>query len=185
MSPTLSLPRHGTVVAYLSLFVALGGTSYAAATLSRNSVRSGHIRNGQVKGVDLARNAVRSAKVADGSLLARDFKPGQLPAGPQGPQGPQGPKGDAGATNVTVHGVTAVGEAIARCPAGSRATGGGADSFEGIVVGQGPTDVPLAFFAPPDQQPFTGYTPTAWSAAARDELGDPADVTAWVVCAAP
>ena len=61
MSPSLSLPRHGTVVAYLSLFVALGGTSYAAATLSRNSVRSGHIRNGQVKGVDPRPRGTNSA----------------------------------------------------------------------------------------------------------------------------
>jgi hypothetical protein len=175
-------PRHGTVVAYLALGVALSGTSYAAATLSRNSVRSTHIQNGQVRAPDIARNAVRSSRVADGSLLARDFRTGQLPAGPAGAQGP---KGDPGATNVTVRAVTATGEAIARCPAGSRATGGGADSLEGFVVGQGPTDVPLAFFAPAQQQPFEGYTPTAWSAAARDEFGDPADVTAWAVCAAP
>ena len=55
----------------------------------------------------LKRNAVRSSKVADGSLLARDFKAGQLPqakqpaAGAQGPQGPQGaagPQGEQGAT---------------------------------------------------------------------------------------
>jgi len=48
---------------------------------------------------------------------------------------------------------------------------------------------PLAFFSPPDQQPPGGYTPTAWSAAAVevDTTGvvGPADVTAWVVCAAP
>lgn len=182
MRHTLPRPRHGTVVAYLALGVALSGTSYAAATLSRNSVRSAHIKNGQVKTADLARNAVKSSRVADGSLLAKDFKPGQVPAGPQGSQGP---KGDPGATTVTVKAVSAMGEAIARCPTGSRATGGGADSFEGLVVGQGPTDVPLAFFAPPLAQPAQDYTPTAWSAAARDDVGDPADVTAWVVCAAP
>jgi len=182
MRYTLPRPRHATVVAYLALGVALSGTSYAAATLSRNSVRSAHIKNGQVRAPDLARNAVKSSRVVDGSLLARDFKSGQLPAGPQGVPGP---KGDAGATNVTVKAVNATGEAVARCPAGSRATGGGADSLEGFVVGQGPTDVPLAFFAPPESTPFQDYTPTSWSAAARDEFGDPADVTAWVVCAAP
>jgi hypothetical protein len=52
------------------------------------------------------------------------------------------------------------------------------------VVGQGPTTEPLAFFAPPNEQPFVGYTPTAWSAAAETETG-PAYVTAWVVCASP
>ena len=154
MRYALRRPGHGTVVAYLALGVALSGTSYAAATLSRNSVRSAHIKNGQVRGVDIAANALKSAKVADGSLLARDFQSGQIPAGPQGAPGP---KGDAGATNVIVKAVSAMGEAIARCPAGSRATGGGADSFEGTVVGQGPTDVPLAFFAPPLAPPFDGY----------------------------
>jgi hypothetical protein len=185
MRHTPPLPRHGTVVAYLALGVALSGTGYAAATLPRNSVRSAHIKDGQVKTADLARNAVKSSKVANGSLLARDFKPGQVPPGPRGPQGPQGPKGEPGATSLSIKAVSAMGDAIARCPAGSRATGGGADSFEGVVVGQGPTDVPLAFFAPPLAQPAQDYTPTAWSAAARDEVGDPADVTAWVVCAAP
>ena len=185
MPHKLSRPRHGTVVAYAALFVALSGTSYAAVTLSKNSVRSSHIKNGQVKRVDIANSAVTSAKVGDRSLLARDFKSGQLPAGPQGPVGPQGVKGDPGATNVTVKAVTSTGTAVARCPSPARATGGGADSLDGIVVGQGPTENPLAFYAPADQQPAIDYTPTAWSAAAEDDTGGPADVTAWVVCATP
>lgn len=47
----------------------------------------------------LKKNAVTGAKVKNGSLLAADFKLGQLPAGPQGPQGP---KGDAGAPGTAV-----------------------------------------------------------------------------------
>jgi Collagen triple helix repeat (20 copies) len=83
-------------VSYLALFVALGGTSYAAVRLPSNSVGS----------LQITKNAISSSKVRDKSLLARDFKPGQLPAGkpgdagpagPQGPQGPQGAKGPAGA----------------------------------------------------------------------------------------
>jgi len=73
-------PSHTTVVAYLALFVALGGTSFAAVRLSKNSVRSKHITNEQVRSVDV-RNA---------SLLAQDFAPGQLPQGPQGERGPAG-----------------------------------------------------------------------------------------------
>jgi hypothetical protein len=49
-----------------------------------------------VKPSDIARNAVRSPKVLDGSLLARDFKPGELAGGPPGPQGPTGPQGPPG-----------------------------------------------------------------------------------------
>lgn len=52
------------VVSVIALFVAMGGTSFAAVALSRNSVRSAHIKNGQVKRADLARNAVTSHKVA-------------------------------------------------------------------------------------------------------------------------
>jgi hypothetical protein len=76
-------PRHSTVVAYLSLLVALGGTSYAALNLPKNSVGPKQLR----------KNAVRSSKVKNGSLLAQDFKAGQLPGGPAGPLGPTGPQG--------------------------------------------------------------------------------------------
>jgi hypothetical protein len=78
------------VVAYIALFAAFGGTSYAAINLPPGSVGKAQIR----------RNAVTSAKVRDRSLLARDFKKGQLPAGPQGAMGaigPQGPPGNDGA----------------------------------------------------------------------------------------
>ena len=81
----------------LALFIVLGGTSYAVAT---GSIDSREIKNGQVKRVDLDVNSVDSRKVREGSLLAGDFKRGQLPAGPQGPRGAtglQGPKGDPGA----------------------------------------------------------------------------------------
>jgi len=59
------------VVACLALLLALGGTGYAAIKLPRNSVTT--------------------VQVKDFSLLARDFKRGQLPAGPVGPTGPAGP----------------------------------------------------------------------------------------------
>lgn len=70
-------------IALLALFVALGGASYAAIRVPANSVGTKQIRNG--------------------SLLARDFRAGQLPKGAKGDRGPQGlrgPKGDAGATGV-------------------------------------------------------------------------------------
>ena len=89
-------PSPAMIVSLVALFVALGGTSFAAVTLSKNSVRSKQIKNGQVKRADLARNAVTSRKVKNGSLLGRDFKAGQLPQGPKGDTGPQGPKGDKG-----------------------------------------------------------------------------------------
>lgn len=42
-----------------------------------------------------------SPKVKDGTLLSKDFKAGQLPAGPRGPEGPTGPAGTPGAAGQT------------------------------------------------------------------------------------
>jgi Collagen triple helix repeat (20 copies) len=55
------------------------------------------------------KNAVTSPKVKASSLLASDFRPGQLPAGPagatgprgaEGPRGLEGPRGDVGAVGL-------------------------------------------------------------------------------------
>lgn len=88
------------VISLIALFVALGGTGYAAITLPKNSVTSKTIKKGAVTNAKLGKNAVTSGKVKDGSLLKQDFASGQLPAGPAGPQGPQGPAGKDG-TNGT------------------------------------------------------------------------------------
>ena len=94
----LRKPSPAMLVALMALFVALGGSSYAAITLSNNSVKSKHIAKGNVKRSDIGRNAVNSAKVAAGSLRSSDFAAGQIPAGPQGAQGPQGERGLQGET---------------------------------------------------------------------------------------
>jgi hypothetical protein len=46
---------YANIVSTLCLFLLLGGGAYAAFSLPRNSVKSKHIVNRQVKGVDLAR----------------------------------------------------------------------------------------------------------------------------------
>lgn len=82
--------RKGTyanVASTLALVVALGGVSYAAVAIPKNSVGSKQIINSSVK----------SADIKNGSLKGADFKAGQLPAGAQGPAGPAGPAGAAGA----------------------------------------------------------------------------------------
>lgn len=65
------------VAAALSLFLALGGTAYAVAA---NSVGTAQLKNGAVTNPKLAASSVGTGKVIDGSLLARDFKPGQFVA---------------------------------------------------------------------------------------------------------
>jgi hypothetical protein len=78
--------RFANVVACLALFVSLGGASYAATQLPKNSVGSGQIK----------KDAVTGSKVKDGSLGAADFATGQIPAGPAGQTGAQGPQGEQG-----------------------------------------------------------------------------------------
>jgi hypothetical protein len=107
-------PKYANVTATLALFVALGGTSYAAATISSSDVQNGSltgtgIRNESLKSRDVDNGSLTGSDLKNGSLLAADFKAGRLPAGPQGLPGPQGPQGvqgpqgiqgPAGATNV-------------------------------------------------------------------------------------
>lgn len=73
----LRRPNYAEVVATLALFIALGGVSYAAVQIPRNSVGAKQLK----------RNAVTTKKVKNRSLLARDFKRGQLPRGLGVPQG--------------------------------------------------------------------------------------------------
>lgn len=70
----------------LALTIALTGTAYAA-TLPKGSVGTKQLKKGAVSANKLKRNAVTSAKVKNRSLLARDFKAGQLPRGPKGEAG--------------------------------------------------------------------------------------------------
>jgi hypothetical protein len=80
----MRIRRHlrSNVVGYVALFVALSATAWAASELSRNEVKSRHIKNGAVKKRDLGKNAVTSPKVANGSLLKEDFASDQLPQDP-------------------------------------------------------------------------------------------------------
>lgn len=71
-------PSHGTVVAYAALFVALGGSAYAAATIGSsdikpNAILSKHIKDGQVKSADVAKNAIGSAQIVNNSVTGADI----------------------------------------------------------------------------------------------------------------
>jgi hypothetical protein len=90
------------VVASLALLLALGGTSFAAATaIAPHSVGTLQLKNFAVGTAQLKTNAVVGGKVKNGTLSRLDFAPGQVPAGPQGPQGPQGPAGSPGSPGPT------------------------------------------------------------------------------------
>ncbi len=52
------IPRHATLVAYLALFIALGGTTYAAFKVPANSVGTRQLKNGSVTTLKFASGAV-------------------------------------------------------------------------------------------------------------------------------
>jgi hypothetical protein len=56
-------PSHATVVAYLALFVALGGGAYAASQLPNNSVGTKNLKDGAVTKPKIANGAVTGTKV--------------------------------------------------------------------------------------------------------------------------
>jgi hypothetical protein len=94
-------------LATAALLVSLGGTSYAALKLPRNSVGTSQLRNGAVTKAKIANNAIGTVKVANGSLLKADFRKDQLPIGPPGPPGPTWGIGDGidplASPNLPVH----------------------------------------------------------------------------------
>jgi hypothetical protein len=79
---------YANVMATVAVFIALGGTSYAALKITGK-----HVVNGSLTGKDVRNNSIKSADVA--GLTAADFKDA-LPAGPQGQKGYAGAKGDTG-----------------------------------------------------------------------------------------
>jgi hypothetical protein len=67
------------VTALLALFVALGGSSYAAIRvgseqIANNSVRSKDLRNNNVRGKDIRKGTVRGTDVRDGDLKGKDVR---------------------------------------------------------------------------------------------------------------
>jgi hypothetical protein len=90
-------PSHALVVAYLALFLALGGTSYAAVSITGKDVK-----NSSLTGKDIRNSSLTSNDVRNGSLLKSDFKSGQLPAGAKGAPGATGLQGTAGPAGPTV-----------------------------------------------------------------------------------
>lgn len=78
---------YANVMSTVSVFIALGGTSYAVASLPKNSVGERQLRS----------KAVTSAKIRDGAVTAADLAPGAAKTGPRGPRGATGDPGAPGA----------------------------------------------------------------------------------------
>jgi hypothetical protein len=124
-------PSPALIVALIALFVALGGTGYAAAT---GSIDGREIKNSSIQSKDIKNSSVTGSDVKNKSLTPGDFS-GSV-TGPAGAQGARGPAGLSGvervaetvpnsSNNAKTHTVT--------CPVGKRVIGGGAR----IVSGEG------------------------------------------------
>jgi hypothetical protein len=70
----------GNVIACLALFVVLGGTAVAAATLARDSVGAPQIRKDAVRSPEIAPDAVRSSEIQDVSIKLADVASGTASA---------------------------------------------------------------------------------------------------------
>jgi hypothetical protein len=154
--------RLPLVLSITALVVAvLGATPLGEAArnqlVPRNSVGTAQLRT----------NAVVSSKVRNGSLLAADFRRGQLPRGPAGPQGPVGPQGQAGAAGVSgreIRFATSANDsssfktASATCSAGKQMLGGG------VAITPTSASVPVAITT-------SYFNGTAWVGAARETSG--------------
>jgi hypothetical protein len=189
-------PTPAMVVALAALFVALGGSSYAALRIG-----SKQIANNSVRSKDVRNNDLRSTDVRNGTLLLKDFRAGQLAAGSPGPQGPQGPPGAPGA-----RGDTGVEKVVTRSdafsfPASNGATGQYLDDHVQCepgesVVGGGYTTPSTSSGGQPNTivmqsrpatatgaVPANGDEPTGWYVEARRNVDVAQTVTFYVLCA--
>jgi hypothetical protein len=118
MLRSIPRPSPALVIACLALVVAFSGTSYADVLyVPVNSVGTRQLKA----------NAVVSSKVTDHSLLAVDFRTGQL-----GVRGYEIVRGRSDVTNQIFNSL-----AIS-CPTGKRTVGGGGRTAGGIIPGDGP-----------------------------------------------
>ena len=83
---------YANVMATIAMFVALGGTSYAAITLPRNSVGQRQLKSRAVGSSELKRGAVTSRAIRNDGIETRDLSRATKAflAGKLGPPGPPG-----------------------------------------------------------------------------------------------
>jgi hypothetical protein len=139
-------------IALVALFVALGGTGYAALTIANNSIGTKQLKRGAVRNSDLAANSVTGAKVKRRSLDSRDFKANSLPRGPQGEQGPTGATGSPAFGALLGRGEAVPAGTSFLAPSGqlaASATENGVDSFTPNATLTA-SDLAISLFVAPD-----------------------------------
>ena len=82
----LALPSHGTVIAYVALFIALGGVAYGVATIGpgdikTDAVRPRHINEDAVRSKHINEDAVRSEQIKAETVTGEDVDETTLETG--------------------------------------------------------------------------------------------------------
>jgi hypothetical protein len=160
------------------------GESARSLVIPKGSVGTAQLKNGAVTPVKLRKaavttpklknGAVTSLKVLDGSLLAKDFKAGQLPAGAKGDKGDPGAPGLSELQVVNLTSASNSNETksvTVGCPAGKTLIGGG-----GAVSFTPGTDVALLQSRPGNNE---------WVAVGGEIVATASNwvVQAWAICA--
>jgi len=161
-------PQPALVISLVALFVALGGTSYAAVAITGKNVK-----NGSLSGTDIKNGSLRGADVRNGSLSAGDLSASTIALlrGATGPRGATGAKGTFGDVAVRFIDYKSGPPATASCLPGEVAVGGGVD------VGQNSSWIRVS--AP---TPAFG-TPTGWRGQAVNAGNIAVLASVYVVCA--
>jgi hypothetical protein len=74
----LGRPSHATVVAYIALFVALGGSAYAVKQLPKNSVGPKQLRKNAVTKKKVRKNAISTPKIVNNAVTGAKVKESTL-----------------------------------------------------------------------------------------------------------
>ena len=201
------LPSPSMAVAMTALFVALGGTGYAATQLPGGPSDVHAAKKKKKKPACLAsvtplcsslKASVDQEIVTFAAAHQNQLRGPQGPAGPAGPagtngtngtNGANGTNGTNGATNVVVRTISGPvsgggggGGVVVPCNAGERAVGGGVANPSSItttnVVNQSGPTTNGAFSV-------NGETPTGWSTSIENMSPSTETITFYAICASP
>lgn len=122
----MKLPSHNTVIAYLALFVALGGSAYAVTQLPKNSVGTKQLKANAVTGAKLKNGAVTGAKIAGNTVTGANVDESTLG------RVPSAGSAESAATAGHANSATNAGHANTATNAGHAATAGNASTLGGV-----------------------------------------------------